>query len=55
MLVERVTLTDVERQGTPAVVAAHLRRLIGGVEEIEETVATIVSHVRAEGDEAVRT
>ncbi len=54
MLVERVTLTDVERQGTPAVVAAHLRRLIGGVEEIEETVATIVSHVRAEGDEAVR-
>jgi histidinol dehydrogenase len=54
VLVERVTLTDVERQGTPAVVAAHLRRLIGGVEEIEETVATIVSHVRAEGDEAVR-
>jgi histidinol dehydrogenase len=54
MLVERVTLAAVEQQGTPAVVAAHLRRLIGGVEGIEETVATIVSHVRAEGDEAVR-
>jgi histidinol dehydrogenase len=53
VLVERVTLTDVERQGAPAVVAAHLRRLIGGVEGVEETVATIVSHVRAEGDEAV--
>lgn len=53
MLVERVTFTDVEQQGTPAVVAAHLRRLIGGVEGVEETVATIVSHVRAEGDEAV--
>jgi histidinol dehydrogenase len=53
VLVERVTLTDVEQQGAPAVVAAHLRRLIGGVEGIEDTVATIVSHVRAEGDEAV--
>jgi histidinol dehydrogenase len=53
MLVERVTLTDVEQPGTPALVAAHLRRLIGGVEGIEEAVATIVSHVRAEGDEAV--
>jgi histidinol dehydrogenase len=53
VLVERVTFTDVEQQGTPAVVAAHLRRLIGGVEGVEEMVATIVSHVRAEGDEAV--
>jgi histidinol dehydrogenase len=53
VLVERVTLTDVEQHGAPAVVAAHLRRLIGGVEGIEEAVATIVSHVRAEGDEAV--
>ncbi len=53
MLVERVTLTDVERLGAPALAAANLRRLVGGVEGIEETVATIVSHVRAEGDEAV--
>jgi histidinol dehydrogenase len=53
VLVERVTLTDVEEPGAPALVAAHLRRLIGGVEGIEEAVATIVSHVRAEGDEAV--
>ncbi len=53
MLVERVTLTDVERPGAPALAAANLRRLIGGVEGIEEAVATIVSHVRAEGDEAV--
>lgn len=53
MIVERVTLTDMEQQGTPAVVAAHLRRLIGGVEGVEEAVATIVAHVRAEGDEAV--
>jgi histidinol dehydrogenase len=54
VLVERVTLEDVERQGASALLAAHLRRLIGGVEEVEETVATIVSHVRVEGDEAVR-
>jgi histidinol dehydrogenase len=53
VLVERVTVTDVDRQEAPGLVAAHLRRLIGGVEGIEETVATIVSHVRAEGDEAV--
>jgi histidinol dehydrogenase len=30
-----------------------LRRLIGGVEGIEEVVATIVAHVHVEGDEAV--
>ncbi|HEY8304808.1 MAG TPA: histidinol dehydrogenase [Solirubrobacteraceae bacterium] len=54
MLVERLTLTDPEN-GSPAVAAAHLRRLIGdGGEEIEGAVATIVAHVRAEGDEAVR-
>ena len=53
MLVERVTLTDEAQDEAPALVAARLRRLIGGVEGIEETVATIVSHVRAEGDEAV--
>ncbi|HEX4837986.1 MAG TPA: histidinol dehydrogenase [Solirubrobacteraceae bacterium] len=53
VLVERLTLTDVERHGTPATAAAHLRRLTGGGEEIEATVATIVAHVRAEGDEAV--
>ncbi|HEY5192435.1 MAG TPA: histidinol dehydrogenase [Solirubrobacteraceae bacterium] len=53
MLVERVTITDVERPGASALAAANLRRLVGGVEAVEETVATIVSHVRAEGDEAV--
>jgi histidinol dehydrogenase len=53
VLVERVRLTDVEQHGASAVVADRLRRLIGGVEEIEETVATIASRVRAEGDEAV--
>ncbi|MGA7705694.1 MAG: histidinol dehydrogenase, partial [Solirubrobacteraceae bacterium] len=52
MLVERVTLTDSDI-GAPALAAVHLRRLIGGVEGVEEAVATIVSHVRAEGDEAV--
>jgi histidinol dehydrogenase len=53
MLVERVTLTDVEQPGAPALAAANLRRLIGGVEGIEEAVATIVAHVHVEGDEAV--
>jgi histidinol dehydrogenase len=52
VLVERVTLAEGE-SGSTALVAAHLRRLIGGVEGVEEAVATIVSHVRAEGDEAV--
>lgn len=52
MLVERVTLGDGET-GAPALAASHLRRLVGGVEGVEEAVATIVSHVRAEGDEAL--
>jgi histidinol dehydrogenase len=52
VLVERVTLAEGD-SGAPALAAAHLRRLIGGVEGVEEAVATIVAHVRAEGDEAV--
>ena len=53
MIVERLTLT--EEDATPASSAAQLRRLIGvGGEEIEEAVATILAHVRAEGDEAVK-
>lgn len=53
MIAERLTLTDGD--ATPASAAAGLRRLIGsGGEEIEEAVATIVAHVRAEGDEAVK-
>ncbi len=54
VLVERLTPADVERHGGPERVAGHLRKLIGGDEGIEEAVATIVAHVRAEGDEAVR-
>jgi histidinol dehydrogenase len=53
MLVERVTIADVEQPDASALAAANLRRLVGGVEAVEEIVATIVSHVRAEGDEAV--
>lgn len=53
MLIERVTIADVERPDASALAAANLRRLVGGVEAVEETVATIVAHVRAEGDEAV--
>jgi histidinol dehydrogenase len=52
VLVERVTLSEAD-SGAPALAAANLRRLIGGVEGVEEAVATIVAHVRAEGDEAV--
>ncbi len=54
MLVERLTLTPTEPPGAPALLASRLRRLIGDVEGLEETVARIVSHVRAEGEEAVR-
>jgi histidinol dehydrogenase len=53
MLVERVRIADVERPDASALAAANLRRMVGGVEAVEETVATIVAHVRAEGDEAV--
>ena len=54
MLIERLTLTDRDRDGTPAQAAERMRRLIGaGAEEVEETVATIVAHVHAQGDEAV--
>jgi histidinol dehydrogenase len=54
VLIERLTLTDPERDGSPAQAAARMRRLIDdGGEEVEEAVATIVAHVRAEGDEAV--
>ncbi|HTB49591.1 MAG TPA: histidinol dehydrogenase, partial [Solirubrobacteraceae bacterium] len=54
MLVERLTLADVDEPGAVALVAANLRGLIGGLEDVEETVAAIVSRVRASGDEAVR-
>ncbi|HTA13786.1 MAG TPA: histidinol dehydrogenase [Solirubrobacteraceae bacterium] len=53
VLVERVTVAEIDEPGAPALAAANLRRLVGGVEGIEEAVATIVSHVRVEGDEAV--
>jgi histidinol dehydrogenase len=54
VLVERLTLADVDEPGAVALVAANLRGLIGGLEDVEETVAAIVSRVRASGDEAVR-
>jgi histidinol dehydrogenase len=53
VLVERVTLTDVERPDASALAAADLRGRVGGVEDVEEAVAAIVSDVRADGDEAV--
>jgi histidinol dehydrogenase len=53
MLIERVTLTDVEQPEAARRAVADMRRMIGGVEGIEQTVATIVARVQAEGDEAV--
>jgi histidinol dehydrogenase len=54
VLIERMTLTDPDRDDTPAQAAQRMRRQFAGVdEEIEETVGRIVSHVRAEGDQAV--
>jgi histidinol dehydrogenase len=53
VLIERVTLTDAEQPGAARRAVADLRRMIGGVEGIEQTVAAIVEGVRAEGDEAV--
>lgn len=52
MLIERATLTNVEQADVKRAVA-DLRRMIGGVEGIEQTVAAIVARVQAEGDEAV--
>lgn len=52
MLVERITLTDGDTDA-PALAAANLRRMVGGVEGVEQAVASIVSRVRAEGDRAV--
>ncbi|HEX4114716.1 MAG TPA: histidinol dehydrogenase [Solirubrobacteraceae bacterium] len=53
MLVERMTLTDVERADAAKLAVANLRRMIGGVEGIEQTVDAIVANVRADGDPAV--
>ena len=52
MLIERVTLTNDEQADVKRAVA-DLRRMIGDVEGIEQTVAEIVARVQAEGDEAV--
>jgi histidinol dehydrogenase len=52
MLIERVTLTNVEQADVKRAVA-DLRRMIGDIEGIEQTVAAIVASVRAEGDAAV--
>ena len=53
MLVERMTLTDVERADAAKLAVANLRRMIGGVEGIEQTVDAIVANVRADGDRTV--
>jgi histidinol dehydrogenase len=53
MLIERVTLTNVEQADVKRAVA-DLRRMIVGVEGIEQTVAAIVAGVQAEGDKAVQ-
>jgi histidinol dehydrogenase len=53
VLIERVTLTDAEQPGAVRQVVVDLRRMIGGIEGIEQTVAAIVTRVQAEGDEAV--
>jgi histidinol dehydrogenase len=53
VLIERVTLTDTERPDAARRAVADLRRMIGDIEGIEQTVAAIVANVPAEGDEAV--
>ncbi|HTC58609.1 MAG TPA: histidinol dehydrogenase [Solirubrobacteraceae bacterium] len=53
MLIERLTLTDTEQPDAARRAVADLRRMIGGIEGIEQTVAAIVARVQAEGDEAV--
>jgi histidinol dehydrogenase len=53
VLIERVTLTDAEQPDAARSAVADLRRMIGDIEGIEQTVAAIVARVRAEGDEAV--
>jgi histidinol dehydrogenase len=53
VLIERVTLTDAEQPEAVRRAVADLRRMIGGVEGIEQTVAAIVARVQAEGDQAV--
>jgi histidinol dehydrogenase len=53
MLVERMTVADVDEPGAVRRAVADLRRMIAGAEEIEETVAAIVARVREHGDEAV--
>ncbi len=52
MLIERVTLTNVEQADVKGAVA-DLRRMIVGVEGIERIVAGIVAGVKAGGDETV--
>jgi histidinol dehydrogenase len=53
MLIERVTLTDAEQPEAVRRAVADLRRMIVGVEGVEQTVAAIVARVQAEGDQAV--
>ncbi|HTA96284.1 MAG TPA: histidinol dehydrogenase [Solirubrobacteraceae bacterium] len=53
MLIERVTLTDIGRPDGLRLAVANLRRMIAGVDGIEQTVAAIVARVQAEGDRAV--
>lgn len=53
MLIERVTLTDTEQTDAVRSAVADLRRMIGDIEGIEQTVAAIVARVQAERDQAL--
>jgi histidinol dehydrogenase len=54
VLIERLALSGPDGEETLADAAARMRRLSAlGNEEVEDTVATIVAHVRVEGDEAI--
>jgi histidinol dehydrogenase len=54
MRIERLTVTDPRRDGTPEQAARRLRGLVGEVgEQVERSVAEIVAAVRSGGDGAV--
>ncbi len=54
MQIERVAVTELERLGGPAGVAAHLRALVPDGESVAGQVREIVGRVRDDGDAAVQ-